>query len=211
MDGHDESQVVEARVTALPSPEYGNPIPLGLLGYGMSTVLLSLANAGVYELGSMVLAMAVFFGGIAQTIVAILSFRRNDSFAVTAFGGYSFLWLTFAFLLIGQQNGWWPTANSGTAMGWYLFLWAIFTFGLLIGSLLAPRVLSLVLTLTVGLLLLLAAANWTGNASLATIGGWEGVVTGASAVYLAFAFLLNEMYGRTVLPVGNPLVRPSGA
>ncbi len=207
----DESQVVEARVTALPSPEYGNPIPLGLLGYGMSTVLLSLANAGVYELGSMVLAMAVFFGGIAQTIVAILSFRRKDSFAVTAFGGYSFLWLTFAFLLIGQQNGWWPTANSGTAMGWYLFLWAIFTFGLLIGSLLAPRVLSLVLALTFILLLLLAVSSWTGNATLGQLGGWEGVVTGASAIYLAFAFLLNEMYGRTVLPVGNPLARASGA
>lgn len=206
-----ESQVVEARITALPSPAYGNPLPLGLLGYGMSTVLLSLANAGVYELGSMVLAMAVLFGGIAQTIVAILSFRRNDSFAVTAFGGYSFLWLTFAFLLIGQQNGWWPTANSGTAMGWYLFLWAIFTFGLLIGSLLAPRVLSLVLALTTILLLLLAVSSWMGNATLGQLGGWEGVATGASAIYLAFAFLLNEMYGRTVLPVGNPLVRPSGA
>lgn len=206
-----ESQVVEARITALPSPAYGNPLPLGLLGYGMSTVLLSLANAGVYELGSMVLAMAVLFGGVAQTIVAILSFRRNDSFAVTAFGGYSFLWLTFAFLLLGQQNGWWPTANSGTAMGWYLFLWAIFTFGLLIGSLLAPRVLSLVLALTTILLLLLAASNWMGNATLGQLGGWEGVVTGASAIYLAFAFLLNEMYGRTVLPVGNPLVRPSAA
>lgn len=206
-----ESQVVEARVTALPSPEYGNPIPLGLLGYGMSTVLLSLANAGVYELGTMVLAMAVFFGGIAQTIVAILSFRRKDSFAVTAFGGYSFLWLTFAFLLIWQQNGWWPTANSGTAMGWYLFLWAIFTFGLLIGSLLAPRVLSLVLALTVILLLLLALSSWTGSATLGQLGGWEGVVTGASAIYLAFAFLLNDMYGRTILPVGNPLAQPTVA
>jgi Predicted membrane protein len=204
-----EPQVVEARITALPAPEYGNPLPLGLLGYGMSTVLLSLANAGVYELGTMVLAMAVLFGGIAQTIVAILSFRRNDSFAVTAFGGYSFLWLTLAFLLIGQQNGWWPTANSGTAMGWYLFLWAIFTFGLLIGSLLAPRVLSLVLALTTILLLLLAVSSWTGNATLGQLGGWEGVVTGASAIYLAFAFLLNEMYGRTVLPVGDPLARPT--
>jgi hypothetical protein len=206
-----ESQVVEARITALPSPEYGNPLPLGLLGYGMTTVVLSLANAGVYELGTMVLAMAVFFGGTAQTIVAILSFRRKDSFAVTAFGGYSFLWLTFAFLLLGQQNRWWPTANSATAMGWYLFLWAIFTFGLLIASLLAPRVLSLVLALTFILLLLLAVSDWTGSATLGKIGGWEGIVTGASAIYLAFAFLLNEVYNRTVLPVGNPLALPSGA
>lgn len=134
-------EAVESRQTA-PASEYGNPVPLGLLGYGMTTVLFSLVNAGVFELGTMVLAMAVFFGGIAQTIVAVLCYRRNDSFGVTAFGGYSFLWLTLAFLLIGGEGGWWPVANSGTAMGWYLFIWAIFTFGLFIGSFVAPRVLT---------------------------------------------------------------------
>lgn len=205
-----ESQVVEARITAFPALEYADPLPLGLLGYGMTTVLLSLANAGVYSLGTMVLAMAVFFGGSAQVIVAIMSFRRKNSFAVTAFGGYGFLWLTFAFLLLAQQGHWWPTANSGTAMGWYLFVWAIFTFGLLIGSLLAPRFLSLVLALTLVLLLLLALSSWTGSSALGQIGGWEGILTGASAIYLAFAFLLNEMYGRTILPVGSPLTSPSG-
>lgn len=206
-----ESQVMEARITALPAPEYANPLPLGLLGYGMTTVLLSLANAGFYPLGTMVLAMAVFFGGSAQVIVAILSFRRKDAFAVTAFGGYGFLWLTFAFLLLAQQDHWWPTATSATALGWYLFVWAIFTGGLLIGSLLAPRFLTLVLALTLLLLLLLALSNWTGSTALAQIGGWEGILTGASAIYLAFAFLLNEMYSRTVLPVGTPLASAPGA
>ena len=32
----------------------------------------------------------------------------------------------------------------------------------------------------------------------------QGVLTGVSAVYLAFAFLLNDTFGRTVLPVGRP-------
>jgi len=186
-------------------------VPLGLLGYGMSTVLLSLANAGVYPLATMVLAMAVLFGGLAQTLVALMAFRRGDTFGVTAFGGYSFLWLTFAFLLIGQAHGWWPVENSSTAIGWYLFLWSLFTLGLLIGSLVAPRVLSLVLALTFVLLLLLAIANWAGSSGLTKLGGWEGVVTGASAIYLAFAFMLNEMFGRTVLPVGDPLVGPGAS
>jgi succinate-acetate transporter protein len=65
-----------------------NPIPLGLLGYGMSTVLLSFANIGTYPLGGMVFTMAIFFGGIAQIIVSIMLYSKGDSFGTTAFGGY---------------------------------------------------------------------------------------------------------------------------
>jgi len=204
-----EAAVARPRDVAVPVAQFANPAPLGLLGYGMSTVLLSLANANVYALGTMVLAMAVLFGGVAQLVVATMAFRRNDTFGVTAFGGYAFLWLTFAFLLIGQQHNWWPVANSGTAMGWYLFMWAVFSLGLCVASFAAPRFLTWVLALTVILLALLAVANWTNNTSITQIAGWEGILTGASAVYLAFAFVLNEMFGRTTLPVGGPLMHPS--
>ena len=44
----------------------GNPAPLGLLGFGMTTVLLNLHNAGFYELNSMILAMGICYGGAAQ-------------------------------------------------------------------------------------------------------------------------------------------------
>lgn len=206
-----EAVVARAPEVVVPVPQFANPAPLGLLGYGMSTVLLSLANANVFALGTMVLAMAVLFGGVAQLVVATMAFRRNDTFGVTAFGGYAFLWLTFAFLLIGQQHNWWPVANSGNAMGWYLFMWAVFSLGLCIASLVAPRFLTWVLALTVILLSLLAVANWTDNTSITQIAGWEGILTGASAVYLAFAFVINEMFGSTALPVGGPLMRPSTA
>jgi len=206
-----EAVVARAPEVVVPVSQFANPAPLGLLGYGMSTVLLSLANANVFALGTMVLAMAVLFGGVAQLVVATMAFRRNDTFGVTAFGGYAFLWLTFAFLLIGQQHNWWPVANSGNAMGWYLFMWAVFSLGLCVASFAAPRFLTWVLALTVILLSLLAVANWTNNTSITQIAGWEGILTGASAVYLAFAFVINEMFGRTTLPVGGPLMRPSTA
>jgi len=193
-----------------PAPSFGNPLPLGLLGYGMSTVLLSFVNADVYTMGTMVLAMAVLFGGLAQLVVAIMAFRRNDSFAVTAFGGYAFLWLTLGFLTIGADHGW-GSDNSGRAMGWYLFTWALFSFGLLIGSLVAPLFLSWVLALTVALLALLAFGSWFDSTTITKIAGWEGIVTGASAMYLAFAFLLNEVFGRTVMPVGGPFATPGVA
>lgn len=184
-----------------------NPAVLGLLGYGMTTVLLSLSNAGVFELGTMILSMAIFFGGIAQAIVALMSFRKGDTFGLTAFGGYAFLWLSLAFLMIGENAGWAAVANSGTAMGWYLFIWAIFSFMLMIGSVKVSYVLNIVLNLTWILLVILAVGYWTGSSTLITLGGWEGVLTGASAIYLAFAFLYNELFGRSVLWVGIPGMR----
>jgi uncharacterized protein len=180
-----------------------NPAVLGLLGYGISTVLLSLANSGLYAVDGMVLMMGVFFGGLAQTLVAVMAFRLGDTFGVTAFGGYSFLWLTFAFINIGAINDWWTV--SATAIGWYLLLWMVFTIGLVIASAVAPRMLTIILVLTVVLLGSLGVGALTGNAAISLFGGFEGVITGALAIYLAFAFLINEMYAKTVLPVGAPL------
>ena len=37
-----------------------NPGPLGLFGFGMTTVLLNLHNAGFFEINSMILAMGIF-------------------------------------------------------------------------------------------------------------------------------------------------------
>ena len=180
-----------------------NPAVLGLLGYGMSTVLLSLGNSGIYPVDGMVFAVAIFFGGIAQTLVAMMLFRQGDTFGVTAFGGYSFLWLSFAFLNIGAINEWWTITSAG--VGWYLIMWMIFTIGLMLASTVAPRVLTIVLALTVVLLGSLGLGAITGNAALSLFGGYEGILTGGLAMYLAFAFLLNEMFGKEVLPVGSPI------
>ena len=180
-----------------------NPAVLGLLGYGVSTVLLSLANSGLYAVDGMVLVMGVFFGGLAQTLVAVMAFRLGDTFGVTAFGGYSFLWLSFAFINIGAINNWWTV--SATAVGWYLILWMVFTIGLAAASTVAPRLLTIILVLTAVLLGSLGVGALTGNAALSLFGGFEGILTGALAIYLAFAFLINEMYGKAVLPIGAPL------
>lgn len=60
------------------------------------------------------------------------------------------------------------------------------------------------LVFTVILLGSLGLGALTGSAALRLFGGYEGILTGALAVYLAFAFLINEMYGKPVFPVGKP-------
>lgn len=180
-----------------------NPAVLGLFGYGMSTVLLSLANSGIIAFDGVILSMALFFGGAAQTMVAAMLFKLGDTFGVVAFGGYSFLWLSFALINVGAFREWWTVEPA--AVGWYLILWMVFTIVLVIASTVAPRVLTIILILTVVLLGSLGIANITGNAALALFGGVEGIVTGALAMYLAAAFLINEMHGKAVLPVGSPM------
>jgi hypothetical protein len=179
-----------------------NPAVLGLFGYGMTTVLLSLANSGIIAFDGVILAMALFFGGAAQTMVAAMAFKLGDTFGVVAFGGYSFLWLSFGLLNVGVFREWWTVAPE--AIGWYLVMWMIFTIFLAIASTVAPRVLTFVLMLTVVLLGSLALANLLGIPALGLFGGVVGIITGGLAMYLAFAFLLNEMSGKAALPVGAP-------
>ena len=177
-----------------------NPAPLGLLGFGMTTVLLNLANAGVYSLGSIILAMGVFYGGIGQVIAGIEEWKKKNTFGATAFTSYGLFWLTFtAFILFGKW-GWIPVQDAGGVAA-YLILWGIFTFAMFIGTLKLSRALQVVFFTLFILFFLLAAQFITGDSSIGVIAGWEGIICGLSAIYAGLAQILNEVYGRTVLPL----------
>ena len=178
-----------------------NPAPLGLFGFGMTTVLLNLHNAGIYEMNSMILAMGIFYGGLAQIIAGILESKKNNTFGMTAFISYGFFWLTLVGLIVMPKLGWIPAASE-KAMIAYLIMWGIFTFLLFIGTLRISRALQVVFGTLVILFFLLAAGDATGNAALKTFTGYEGILCGASAIYTGIAGLLNEVYGKTILPVG---------
>ena len=179
-----------------------NPAPLGLFGFGMTTVLLNLHNAGIFEMNSMILAMGIFYGGIAQVIAGILESKKNNSFGMTAFISYGFFWLSLVALIVMPKLGW-VQAASNTGMIAYLIMWGIFTFLLFLGTFRINRALQVVFGTLVILFFLLAAGDATGNASLKTFTGYEGILCGVSAIYAGTAGLLNELYGRTVLPVGT--------
>ena len=48
------------------------------MGFGMTTVLLNLHNAGFFALGSMILAMGIFYGGLAQVIAGIMEWKKKQ-------------------------------------------------------------------------------------------------------------------------------------
>ena len=178
-----------------------NPAPLGLFGFGMTTVLLNLHNAGFFEMNSMILAMGIFYGGIAQVIAGILESKKNNSFGMTAFISYGFFWLTLVGLVVMPKLGWIPAASANGMIA-YLIMWGIFTLLLFFGTLKISKALQFVFATLTILFFLLAAGDATGNSSLKTFTGYEGIVCGLSAIYTGTASLLNEVYGKTVLPVG---------
>jgi succinate-acetate transporter protein len=181
-----------------------NPAPLGLLGFGLTTVLLNLANAGVFSLNSMVLAMGIAYGGLAQIIVGIMEFKKGNTFGMTAFLSYGLFWWSLVFLIVLPKISIFagiPGAADATAMAAYFFMWGLFTFAMFFGTLKANRGLQFVFMSLAILFFLLTAKELTGNATLGTITGIEGVICGLSAVYVGIAEVLNEQHGRTVLPI----------
>lgn len=179
-----------------------NPAPLGLLGFGMTTVLLNIHNAGFFPMDAMILAMGVFFGGFAQVIAGIMEFKKNNTFGTTAFTSYGFFWLSLVGLNILPIMGLGEVPSS-LSMAAYLFMWGIFTLGMFIGTLRISRALQVVFGTLAVLFFLLAIGNFTATNMILTIAGYEGIFCGFSAIYAALAQVLNELYGKTVLPIGE--------
>lgn len=107
------------------STKLANPAPLGLMGFGMTTILLNIHNAGYFPIDAMILAMGIFYGGLGQIIVGIMCFMRGDTFGTTAFTSYGLFWLTLVGLILMPNAG--IAASPTHFMGWYLTLWGIFT------------------------------------------------------------------------------------
>ncbi len=182
------------------SNELANPGPLGLMGFGMTTVLLNLHNAGLFTLGSMILSMGIFYGGFAQIIAGIMEYKKGNSFGTTAFTSYGLFWLSFVFLNILPAMGL-SAAATETAIGSYLLMWGIFTLFMFFGTLKINRALQVVFSTLVILFFLLALRFFTGIAMIGIIAGYEGILCGSSAIYAAMAEIINEKYGRTILPI----------
>jgi succinate-acetate transporter protein len=180
-----------------------NPAPLGLMGFGMTTVLLNMHNAGFYPLDSMIVAMGIFYGGVAQVVAGIMEWRKNNTFGTTAFTSYGLFWLSFGGLILLQKGGW-CEGPTCMALATYLFMWGLFTFFMWIATWKLHRGLQVVfctLTILFWMLALRDAFGWSG--AWAKLTGIEGIFCGFSAIYVAMAQILSDAYGKTILPLGE--------
>lgn len=183
------------------STTFANPSPLGLMGFGMTTILLNIHNIGFFPIDSMILAMGIFYGGISQIIVGTMCFKRGDTFGTTAFTSYGLFWLSLVGLIVMPYMGL-PASPPGF-MGCYLLLWGLFTAFMFIASLRYPKAKQIVFGSLTLLFFLLAAHDFTGASILGVIAGVVGIFCGGAAIYFAMAQILNSEYGRVILPIGE--------
>ena len=100
-----------------------NPAPLGLLGFGLTTVLLNLHNAGLFPLDTMILAMGIFYGGLAQVIVGVMEFKKGNTFGTVAFTSYGLFWWSLVGLILLPKTTLGLTAPTNVALAAYFFMW----------------------------------------------------------------------------------------
>jgi len=200
----DRLDHLDARRVATHRP-IANPAPLGLFAFGLTTLMLNLVNAGVVEKDTtaLVLAYGLFFGGLCQLIAGMWEFARNNTFAATAFTAYGAFWMGFAFWHILADNG---ALSAGATfqdgLAAILAAWGLFTALMFVGTLKLNRALQAVFG-TLGLLFFLLAAGEY-STTVHRIAGWEGLVCAATAIYAGWALLVNELWERPALPLGEP-------
>ena len=177
-----------------------NPGPLGLLGFGMTTILLNIHNAGFLPLSIAIVAMGIAMGGLAQIIAGIRELVQGNTFGGTAFTAYGLFWWSLVLIWVNPFEG--MAAADPISMGFYLLLWGIFTFFMFIGTLKHNRATQVVFGSLTILFILLALGDFTGNHCITTIAGFEGIFCGASAIYSAVGQILNAEFGKTIIPLG---------
>lgn len=195
--------------TALRTPEQtaplvGDPAPLGLAGFGITTLLLSLINSKILPatVEVLVMSMALTFGGLAQFAAGMWAFKRGNTFAATAFTSYGAFWISFYLLVVvflpGVKN---PGASDiDNFIGWYLLAWGIFTAYMFLASLAGARAVQLVFLLLTATFVLLAIGKFATSTGITQVGGYVGLATAAAALYASFADVTNANFKRRVLP-----------
>jgi succinate-acetate transporter protein len=178
-----------------------NPAPLGLMGFGITTILLNVANAGFLAVASPVLVAGISIGGLAQLVAGVMEWKKRNTFGTVAFTAYGLFWLSLVALIVMPRFGL-ADATDRSGMAAYLFVWGLFTVVLFVATLKMNRAVMIVFFALTVLFFLLAFADATGSATLQRIAGYEGILCGLGAMYIGAAQIVNEVWGRAVLPVG---------
>lgn len=185
-----------------------NPAPLGLVGFGLTTLVLSVINANIVGGGAAsfpaVLGMALGFGGLAQLLAGMWEFRTGNTFGAVAFTSYGAFWISFYFLVNNNVGTLVSTDKTEVAslLGLYLWAWGILTAIFFLCTFASPRALQLLFLLLTITFVFLGIGNSGGNANIVHIGGYVGIATAAVALYIAAADIMQAVYKRAVLPVG---------
>lgn len=193
---------IHAEKTCMVRDSTANPVPLGLIGLGMSIMLLNLHFAGFFPMDAMILGMGTFCGGVEQVMVGIMAWKKNNIFAATAFSSFGLFWLSLVAITISPSFGA-SGSTSPAAMGFYMSIWAIFTGGIFLASFRRSRAIRVVFGLLLVFFILLAAGSASASPALIHVAGYAGILSGICAIYTGLAHVMNEIFHKAVFPLGT--------
>lgn len=177
---------------------FGNPAPLGLSAFAMTTFVLSLYNAGAMGISvpNVVIGLSVFYGGAVQFLCGAWELLIGNTFGGTALTSYGAFWFSYSTLFLDSFGIAEAYADDeemlANAIGFFLLGWVLFTFMLVLATMKSTvAFFSLFLLLDITFILL-AAGEFTGKPSVKTAGGVTGVITAFIAWYNAFAGVANK-------------------
>ncbi|MHA6764012.1 acetate uptake transporter [Streptacidiphilus sp. PAMC 29251] len=180
----------------------GDPGPLGLGAFALTTFLLSCFNANLVAdkaLEAVVLPVALWYGGVAQLLAGMWEFRKNNTFGALAFTSYGSFWLSFAAYVqfVAPEL---PPAHAYQATGLFLLAWTIFTVYM---TVVATGVSGVVLAVFAALsltFLLLTIGALSEHPTITQAGGWAGLLTALLAWYGSLAGAANATWKNKSLP-----------
>src|SRR5437764_3726137 len=208
----ESSRVAATPVAASP---IADPAPLGLAAFALTTFVLSAHNASAFGFGThgptIVVGLALFYGGLAQFMAGMWSFRRGNTFTATAFSTYGAFWLAVGTYLALVTFGKVAVADITVSLGWFFLGFLIFNTYMMFWALRVNLAVFLVF-LTLGLTeLVLMWGNFAGNMDIVHWGGWLGTITALVDWYTSAADVITGIRARPHLPVGSPLwAEPAG-
>jgi len=187
---------VQNNSDAAPVARFADPAALGLAAFGLTTFVLSFANAGWIPGGGVsVLGLALFYGGIGQVIAGVWEFANKNTFGATAFTSYGLFWMAAWFLLTSGNK------VDTAGVGLFFLAWAIFTLYMTFAAIKTNLIILLVFVALTLTFVFLAIGNFSTQESIVHIGGYLGILTAIFAFYGSFATVINATFKRVVLPV----------
>jgi len=190
-------------MTRLQPPTVADPAVLGLASFALPTFMLGLINAEIVNkhTAPIVFGLLLFYGGLGQLLAGMWEYRRNNSFGTVAFGSFGLFYLSlWAFFQFYEKEV--PPAQLADSLGTFFVCWAVLGLILWVASFHTTLVVNLIFLLTTALLTVLGIGNFINNTTVLHVGGYIGIALGLVGWYGCASTLVNETFGRTVIP--NP-------
>lgn len=181
----------------------GNPAVVGLAGFGLTTLILQFHNLGLIGHGPVV-AMGFIFGGLAQFIAGFNEQKLGNNFGYSAFVSYGSFWIGLGIIWIMNHHG--IYVSDGKDVGYYLLAWTFYTAIMTVASLWVHKAMTVTFVLLLAGFILLDFSHF-GMPQMQPVAAVVLILCALSAWYMMAAIIINDVSGRTILPMGNKIAK----